>query len=67
MRPRKAQPQVVPFLQHVFIKSPQLGQIELLHVQLPLSHRAPLEQTFPQEPQLLLSLCVATHAPLQLV
>ena len=67
MRPRKAQPQVVLFLQHLFCRFPQAGHEEELHEQLPLWQVRLFVQTWPHEPQLLLSLCSATHAPLQLV
>ena len=67
MSPRKAQPQVVLFLQHLLWRPPQPGHDEELHEQLPLWQVRLFVQTCPHEPQLLLSLCSATHAPLQLV
>ena len=66
MSPRRAQPQVVLFLQHLVSRIWQLGHDEELHWQLPLSHTRLFVQACPQEPQLLLSVCSATHVPLQL-
>jgi hypothetical protein len=62
-----AQPQVVLFTQHLVWSPWQAGHDEELHWQLPLSHTRLFVHTCPQEPQLLLSVCSATHAPLQFV
>jgi len=67
MSPRRAQPHVVLFLQHLLCKSWQFGHDEELHVQLPLSQVRLLVHTCPHEPQLLLSVCSATHTPVQFV
>jgi hypothetical protein len=68
MRPRRAQPHVVLFLQHLVGDSPlQLGQFDEMHVQLPLWHVRLFVHTCPHEPQLLLSVCSATQTPLQFV
>jgi hypothetical protein len=67
MRPRNAQPQVVLFLQHLLCSAWQPGHDDELHEQLPLWQVRLFVHTCPHAPQLLLSLCSATHAPLQLV
>jgi hypothetical protein len=55
----------VLFEQHFVWRSPQLGHELELHVHVPLSHTRLFVQTWPHEPQLLLSLCRLTHVPLQ--
>jgi hypothetical protein len=65
-KPRIEQPHVVLFLQH-FCKSWQLGHDDELHEQLPLWQVRLFVHACPHDPQLLLSVCSATHAPLQFV
>jgi hypothetical protein len=60
-KPRNAQPHDVLLLQHFVDRPEQLGQSPELHVQLPLSQTRLFVQTFPHEPQLLLSVCSFTH------
>jgi hypothetical protein len=67
MSPRKAQPQVVLLMQHLISSDWQPGHDDELHWQLPLSHTRLFVHACPQEPQLLLSVCSATQAPLQFV
>jgi hypothetical protein len=64
---RIAQPHVVLFLQHRFCSTGQLGHDDETHVQVPLWQLRLFPHTCPHEPQLLLSVCSATHTPLQLV
>jgi hypothetical protein len=51
-------------LQHGDSSTGQLGQSLELHVQLPLSQTRLLVQACAHEPQLFLSVCSFTHAPL---
>jgi hypothetical protein len=57
----------VLFLQHRFCRTGQLGHPDETHVQVPLWQLRLLAHACPHEPQLLLSVCSATHTPLQLV
>jgi hypothetical protein len=67
---RALQPQVVLFLQQgPRLSSPQLGQPDETHVHEPFWQLKPLAQAWvePQPPQLFLSVCSLTQAPLQAV
>jgi hypothetical protein len=63
------QPHAVLLLQQGNCRTGQLGQDIALHLQLPLWHVRPLAQAKvdPQPPQLFLSVCSLTQAPLQRV
>jgi hypothetical protein len=65
----KPQPHAVLLLQHGNCRSGQLGHPEATHLQLPLWQDWLLAQTKPdpQPPQLFLSVCSLTQAPLQSV
>ena len=67
-RMRGWQPQVVLFLQQG-VSRKHAGHLLATHgaTQLPLMQVAGLVQALPQPPQLLLSVCSLTQAPLQLV
>jgi hypothetical protein len=66
---RNWQPQVVLFLQQGTSRIGHEGHELATHglTQLPLMHVAGLVQALPQPPQLLLSVCSSTQAPLQRV
>ena len=60
-RPRKEQPQVVLFLQHLLLSSGQPGQLPELQVQVPVVQTRLFVHACPHEPQLALSVCSLTH------
>jgi hypothetical protein len=62
--PSGAHPHVVLFTQHLLLAVGQLGHEAELHVQLPFSQTRWFMQTLPHAPQLELSCCSFTHAPL---
>jgi hypothetical protein len=67
--PSKPQPHAVLLLQQGNCRSGQLGHPEATHLQLPLWQDWPLAHAKPdpQPPQLFLSVCSLTQAPLQSV
>jgi hypothetical protein len=66
---RVEQPQVVLLLQHLLARSTQAGHDAAAQAQLPLWHTRLFVQACdePHPPQLLLSVCSLTHAPLHAV
>jgi hypothetical protein len=54
-------------LQHATRSAPQAGQADALHWQVPPLQTCPAAQANedPQPPQLAVSVCSSTHAPLQ--
>jgi hypothetical protein len=60
---------LVLVLQHGVVRRGQLGHPDATQVHAPLWQLSPVAQAWvdPQPPQLFLSVCSFTHAPLQLV